>query len=74
MTVGDQVGWQWGTGIATGTVVDVRHERTQIESKGKLITRNGRIDDPAIVIRTDNGSPVVKLAHELQIIKGGSDV
>ena len=74
MRIGDQVGWQWGTGLATGDVLEIRHERTQIVNKGKTITRNGRTDDPAVVIKSHNGSKVLKLAHELQVIKGGSDV
>lgn len=74
MKVGDQVGWQWGTGLATGVVVEVNRKRTQIESKDKIITRNGRADDPAIVITSDNGSKVLKLEHELQVIKGGNHV
>ena len=74
MNVGDQVGWQWGTGIATGEVLELRHERTQIESKGKLITRNGRSDDPAVIISGSNGARILKLVHELQIVKGGTDV
>ena len=74
MKAGDQVGWQWGKGIATGEVLEVRSERTQVESKGKLISRNGTSDDPAVIIRSDNGSTVLKLAHEIQIVKGGEDV
>lgn len=74
MKVGDQVGWQWGNGLATGEVIDIRHEKTVIESKGKCITRNGRDDDPAVIIRSDNGSKVVKLEHEVQVVKGGDDV
>lgn len=74
MRIGDQVGWQWGTGLATGEVLDICPERSQIVSKGKTITRNGRTNDPAVIIRSQNGSKVLKLAHELQVIKGGSDV
>ncbi len=74
MKVGDQVGWQWGNGLATGEVREIRHDRTQIESKGKIITRNGRDDDPAIVIAGDSGSTILKLAHEVQVIQGGTNV
>ena len=75
MRVGDEVGWQWGAGLATGQVIEIRSARIQIESKGKLITRNGRSDDPAVIIRSDNGTLVLKLEHEIQTIKrGGTDV
>ena len=73
MQIGDQIGWQWGSGLATGEVIELRPERTQIESKGKIITRNGSPDDLAVVIKADNGSKVIKLAHEVQIIKAGGD-
>lgn len=73
MNVGDQVGWQWGNGLATGEILEIHTERTQIESKHKLITRNGRSDDPAIVILGNNGSKVLKLAHEVQVIQAGSN-
>ena len=74
MKVGDQVGWKWASSIATGRVLEVRHERVEIESKGKQIVRNGSHDDPAVIIQSDNGSKVLKLAHELQITKGADDV
>lgn len=69
MKVGDQVGWQWGRGIAIGTVIQVKPERTQIEIKGKIIRRNGTSDDPAIIIQSEKGSRVLKLQHEVQIVK-----
>lgn len=74
MNIGDQVGWQWGTGVATGQVLEMHAKRTQIESKGTIITRNGRSDDPAVIINGDSGSMVLRLAHELQVVKGGEDV
>ena len=64
--VGDEVGWRWASSIATGTVIDVIYEKHQIISKGKVIIRNGTQKDPAIVIESNNGSLVIKLAHELQ--------
>ena len=71
MNAGDQVGWQWGNGLATGEVIEIKFEKTEIESKGKKITRNGREDDPALIIKSDNGSKVLKLQHEVQVIKKG---
>lgn len=69
MKVGDQVGWQWGRGIAIGLVTQIEPERTQIECNGKIIRRNGTRDDPAIIILSEKGSQVLKLQHEVQIIK-----
>ena len=76
MKIGDEVGWQWASGLATGTVEFISHERTEIESKGKHIVRNGTSDDPAVVIKHSGGSMVLKLQHEIKVIKhrGGNNV
>ncbi|RYH34782.1 MAG: DUF2945 domain-containing protein [Alcaligenaceae bacterium] len=62
---GDSVTWSWGNGTASGTVEKVAHEKTEITSKGQTITRNGTDDNPAIVIKQDDGTKIVKLASEL---------
>lgn len=62
---GDNVTWSWGNGTAEGTVEKVSHEKTTIQSDGNEITRNGSSDDPAIVIKQDDGTKVIKLASEL---------
>jgi hypothetical protein len=69
MKVKDHVGWKWSGGLATGVILEMRPERTEIESKGKRIVRNGTHDDAAVIIQHDNGTTVLKLAHELQVIK-----
>lgn len=74
MKIGDQVGWQWDTGVATGEILEIHPKRTQIQSHGRISTRNGSDTDPAVVIRGSSGSRVLKLAHEIQILKGGDDV
>lgn len=66
LTKDDYVGWKWGFGFAQGKVIEVRTERTEIESKGKRIVRNGTADNPAVIIVQDNGTKVLKLASELQ--------
>ena len=77
MKIGDEVGWQWGNGIATGTIESIHHERTEIESKGSIIARNGTLEDPAFILIHPSGAKVLKLQHEvkrLQQKKGGEDV
>ncbi len=71
--VGDYVGWKWGYGVAQGKIVAIKHEKTQIESKGKLITRNGTPDDPAVIIEQTNGTKVLKLSRELQVLSESKD-
>lgn len=62
---GDNVTWNWGNGTAEGTVEKVSRDKTTIQSDGSEITRNGSSDDPAIVIKQDDGTKVIKLASEL---------
>jgi hypothetical protein len=68
MKQNDHVGWKWANGIATGVISDVRPEKTEIVSKGARVVRNGTPDDPAIIIKQDNGTEVLKLAHEVQVL------
>ena len=63
---GTEVGWMWAGSLTTGTVIEVHAQRHQIISKGKLITRNGTQQNPALVIRHTKGSLVLKLQHEVQ--------
>lgn len=69
---GDLVAWKWGFGVAEGIVLSVHYEKTQILSKGKLITRLGTTDNPAIVIQHKNGNQVLKRASELLPLKDAS--
>lgn len=69
ITKGTEVGWSWLGSVTTGVVLEVHHERCEIESKGKLIVRNGTHNDPALVIKHANGALVLKLAHEVQVLK-----
>lgn len=62
----DYVAWKWANGMGHGTVKEVRAERTEIESKGKTITRNGTRDNPAIIIKDHNGVTVLKLESEVE--------
>lgn len=66
MKPGDDVAWKWGNGLAQGKVKSVHEEPTTIESKGKVIKRNGTADNPAIVIKHKSGNDILKLSSELQ--------
>lgn len=63
---GDTVSWSWGNGSTTGKIESVSHSKTEIQSKGESITRNGSKKDPAITIKQDDGTKVLKLASELK--------
>ena len=69
INVDDSVAWRWGNGLAEGTVKSVHNEPTTIESKGKLVKRNGTHDNPALIITHASGNDVIKLASEVQKTK-----
>jgi len=62
---GDPVTWHWGSGTAKGTVTEVFTEKVTRRIKGKTITRNATPDDPAYLIRQDDGDHVLKSGSEL---------
>ena len=66
MKPGDHVAWQWGNGLAEGTIKSVHTEPVTIQTKGKTVKRNGSADNPAVVIEHKSGNDVVKLASEVQ--------
>ncbi|GJC87867.1 hypothetical protein ColLi_10705 [Colletotrichum liriopes] len=62
---GDTVSWNWGNGQPEGKVLDVKGERTTIETKrGNEVSRDGKPEDPAVVLDTGK-SKAIKSAHEL---------
>ena len=63
--IGQTVYWNWYGKVIHGQVIEISYQKTFIESKGKLITRNGTKENPAIIISHKNGNNVIKLASEL---------
>ncbi|OHW98221.1 DNA-binding protein [Colletotrichum incanum] len=62
---GDTVSWNWGNGQPEGKVLDVKGEKTTIETKsGNEVSRDGKPEDPAVVLDTGK-SKAIKSAHEL---------
>lgn len=64
--VGAKVSWSWGAGTAYGKVVERFERRVQRTLKGSRIVRNGRADDPALLIEQGDGARVLKLASEVE--------
>ncbi len=62
---GTRVTWEWGSGTAEGTVESSHAEDITRTIKGSKITRNGSSDDPALVIKQDDGTTVLKLRSEV---------
>lgn len=60
------VKWDWGNGTACGQVTE-RFEREVTRTlKGSEVTRDGSEDDPAYLIKQDDGDEVLKLGSELE--------
>ena len=62
---GQNVSWKWGAATAHGTVIDITPDTVTIVSKGKKITRNGSLHNPAVIIENDRGTHILKLESEL---------
>ena len=60
------VQWDWGKGTAKGQIKE-RFEREVTRTlQGSEITRNGTEDDPAYLIRQEDGDEVLKLGSEIE--------
>lgn len=60
------VKWAWGDGEGCGQIEE-RFEREVTRTlKGSEVTRNGSEDDPAYLIKQDDGDRVLKLGSELE--------
>ena len=60
------VQWNWGSGTAKGQIKE-RFEREVTRTlKGSEVTRDGSEDNPAYLIKQEDGDEVLKLGSELQ--------
>ncbi|KPM14280.1 DUF2945 domain-containing protein [Citromicrobium bathyomarinum] len=60
------VQWDWGNGTAKGQIKE-RFEREVTRTlQGSEITRKGSEDDPAYLIKQDDGDEVLKLGSEIE--------
>ena len=60
------VEWDWGNGKGKGQIKE-RFEREVTRTlQGSEITRNGSQDDPAYLIKQDDGDEVLKLGSEIE--------
>lgn len=63
---GTEVSWKWGNGTATGTVDEIHRSKVTRTIDGSEISRDGTDDDPAYVIKQDDGTTVLKLRSEVE--------
>ena len=60
------VKWDWGNGTAKGQIKD-RFEREVTRTlQGSEVTRDGSEDNPAYLIKQEDGDQVLKLGSELE--------
>jgi hypothetical protein len=63
---GSEVKWKWGSGEATGKVVETHTEKITRTIKGTEVTRNGENGNKALVIEQEDGGKVLKLESEVE--------
>jgi hypothetical protein len=67
---GTRVSWEWGNGTAEGKVESTHTDEVSRTIKGSKTTRKGSSDDPALVIKQDDGTTVLKLRSEVKRADG----
>ena len=63
---GTKVKWKWGSGTATGKVLETHTEEIHKTIKGSKITRKGEQGNMALYIEQEDGDKVLKLESEVE--------
>lgn len=63
--IGSKVKWKWVGGTVDGTVEEVFYGPIEKELKGKMIKRNGSVEKPAYLVKSEAGNFALKLHTEL---------
>ena len=63
--VGKKIKWKWAGSTIKGKVEEVCMGPLEREIKGKKIKRNGTVEKPAYVVRSEAGNIALKLHTEL---------
>ena len=64
--VGTAVKWKWGSGIATGKVVEIFIKDITKTIKGSAITRKASPENKAFLIEQEDSAKVLKSATEIE--------
>ncbi len=62
---GTKVSWKWGSGTASGTVEESFTSRVKRTIKGKEITRDADNNNPAYMVKQEDGDRALKSHSEL---------
>lgn len=65
--VGQEVHWKWAGGVISGKVEEVHFAPIEMVIKGSKIKRNGSVEKPAYLVRSQAGNIALKLHSELFI-------
>ena len=63
------VEWDWGNGTATGQIEERFEREVKRAIDGSEITRKGDGDNPAYLIKQEDGDKVLKLSSEIRAKK-----
>ena len=63
---GDEGIWNWGDGTANGRIVERFTSKVSRSIKGTEVTRDASEDEPAFLIRQDDGGEVLKSVTEIE--------
>ena len=63
---GAKVSWNWAGNTAEGMIVERFTDKVTRTIKGTEVTRNASQEEPAFLIRQDDGDEVLKSASELE--------
>ena len=62
---GTKVKWNWGNGTGTGEITERFTDDMTRTIKGSEVTRNASSDEPAYMIKQDDGDRVLKSHSEV---------
>ena len=71
---GDKIFWKWMGREIHGVIEEVYTGPIEKEIKGKLIKRNGSIQKPAYLVRSEAGNLALKLHTELTHITSDNSI
>jgi len=63
---GTKVSWEWGNGIAKGTVKSTFTKKVTRTIEGNEVTRDGEEGNKALYIEQEDGDHVLKLESEVE--------
>lgn len=66
--VNEKVVWKWAGGAVKGIVEEVHFAPIEKTIKGSKIKRNGSVEKPAYVVKSEAGNIALKLHTELEKI------